>query len=148
MKLFLLILIFSTFSTCSEVFDRRSELITYLSTFHNIQNLENNHVFLIPNNVCGACSAKPINFIFKILKKSNKDFLVVFTKKDKVLTKKLLALNPKIKIINDFDHNIDKNGLSFSDPVYLYFNKNEVAYWNFVVDKSFKSIEKNLNKTQ
>ncbi len=152
MKIFALYIILSvSVITCNNKRNNYQEQTTYLNKYfqkiHNTKKPDNELIFVMQPNSCGACSKKNVAFIQEIFHgyKTPQTFIINGDKKIDFLKTQLQQL-PNSTIIIDSTRQIDRYGFLHVDDVIIEVESGEIILIESITDETFPKLKRRYKR--
>ncbi len=129
-------------SSCNK-FERQQEVINFLHKEANIDinTLDNFILFVLQDQICGACTNSVLNFIYSL---EHKNSLVIVSDSNKELISQLIQELGEKNIFIDNENRIARYGLRYARDLIVIFNQGNLKYYSFMDESKFDEIRKNF----
>jgi hypothetical protein len=127
---------------CTE-FERKKEVLMFLDQEVNINldTVEQLNLFILQDQICGACTNSVLNFIYSLDHSSS---IIVTSNESHELTKTLKEKLGDSKVFIDKSRLIDKYGLRYANDLVVTIKHGKIDFWSFVKESEFEKISNNI----
>jgi hypothetical protein len=136
------LLFFVALPACSK-FEREQELIQLLTQEAGLKSeqLEDLRIFVLQDNICGACTDSILNFISQVNHSSS--FIIVSDKNMKVLNRINATYAPS-QVFIDQNNLVGRYGMRFAKDVVIVLKNKKVHYWAFLKEDNLHKIQSKI----